>query len=111
MRRVVVRYKTKPDKTQENERLIDSVFEELRVKSPDGVRYLALRLADGSFLHFVASDGVGEDNPLREAGELPYLPERHQGALPGAAPGRGCRYRGRLSYARRMRHQQDSEAA
>lgn len=66
MRRVVVRYKTKPDKTQENERLIDSVFEELRVKSPDGVRYLALRLADGSFLHFVASDGVCEDNPLRE---------------------------------------------
>jgi hypothetical protein len=63
---MVARYKTKPEKTQENERLIESVFEELRVKSPDGVRYLALRLADGSFVHFVASDGAGDGSPLRE---------------------------------------------
>jgi len=63
---MVVRYKTKPEKAQENERLIESVFEELRVKSPDGVRYLALRLADGSFVHFVATEGAGDANPLRE---------------------------------------------
>ncbi len=66
MRRMVVRYKTKPEKAQENERLIESVFEELRVKSPDGVRYLALRLADGSFVHLVATDGAGDGSPLRE---------------------------------------------
>lgn len=65
MRRMIVRYKTKPEKAQENERLIASVFEELRVRSPDGLRYLALRLADGSFVHFVASDGAGDASPLR----------------------------------------------
>jgi hypothetical protein len=66
MRRMVVRYKAKPEKAQENERLIESVFEELRINSPDGLRYLALRLADGSFVHFVASDGMGDASPLRE---------------------------------------------
>jgi hypothetical protein len=40
MKRTVVRYKTKPESGQENERLIQNVFEELRAKSPDGVRYL-----------------------------------------------------------------------
>jgi hypothetical protein len=63
---MVVRYKAKPEKAEENERLIESVFEELRVKSPGGVRYLALRLGDGSFVHLVASEGVGDDNPLCE---------------------------------------------
>jgi hypothetical protein len=66
MRRMVVRYKAKPEKAEENERLIESVFEELRANSPDGLRYLALRLADGSFVHFVASDGVGDASQLRE---------------------------------------------
>jgi hypothetical protein len=52
MKRTVVRYSTKPEQTQENERLIAVVFEELRAKSPQGVRYLVLKLADGAFLHF-----------------------------------------------------------
>jgi len=52
MKRTVVRYKTKPETAQENERLIRQVFQELRVKSPEGVRYLALRLNDGTFIHF-----------------------------------------------------------
>src|SRR6266849_10871682 len=56
MKRTLIRYKTKPDSTQENQRLIESVFEELDAKSPDGVRYLVLRLDDGTFVHFVAID-------------------------------------------------------
>jgi hypothetical protein len=56
MKRTLIRYKTKPDRTQENQRLIESVFQELDAKSPDGVRYLVLRLDDGTFLHFVAVD-------------------------------------------------------
>ena len=44
MKRTVVRYKAKPEKVEENQRLIEKVFQELHAKSPGGVRYLALRL-------------------------------------------------------------------
>src|SRR6476660_6659802 len=63
MKRTVVRYRTKPETAQENERLIQAVFQELRAKSPDGVRYLALRLSDGSFIHFSTVDSDGA-NPI-----------------------------------------------
>jgi hypothetical protein len=59
----VVRYRTKPECADENERLIRAVFAELAAKDPDGVRYAALRLQDGvSFVHVVLLDG--EENPL-----------------------------------------------
>ena len=35
---------------------MDTLFQELRTKQPDGVRYLALRLGDGAFVHFVATE-------------------------------------------------------
>jgi hypothetical protein len=41
MKRTVVRYKTKPEQAEENARLIEKVFQELRTRAPDGVRYLA----------------------------------------------------------------------
>ena len=56
MKRILVRYKTVPERAAENERLIEAVFQELRAKAPAGVRYLALRLGDGSFVHFVMSE-------------------------------------------------------
>jgi hypothetical protein len=56
MKRMMVRYKAKPEHADENARLIGKVFEELHAKSPAGVRYLALRLGDGTFVHFVTSD-------------------------------------------------------
>lgn len=56
MKRTLVRYKTQPDKAQQNVRLIEGVFRELKVKSPDGVRYLSLRLNDDTFVHFHAVD-------------------------------------------------------
>jgi hypothetical protein len=55
MRRILVRYRTKSEQAEENERLIGKVFQELQAKSPDGVRYLALKLDDGTFIHFVES--------------------------------------------------------
>src|ERR1700730_18256320 len=61
MKRTVVRYKTKPEKAEDNARLIEKVFQELQAKAPDNVRYLALKLADGTFIHFSMSeteDGV-----------------------------------------------------
>ena len=62
MKRSLIRYRTKPDETEENERLIKGVFEELHAKSPDGVGYLVLKLADGNFVHFVSVEA--DVNPI-----------------------------------------------
>lgn len=59
----VVRYRTKPEQADENERLIKEVFAELAEQDPGGLHYAAFRLDDGvSFLHLAVQDG--EDNPL-----------------------------------------------
>jgi hypothetical protein len=59
----VIRYRTKPECADENERLIKAVFAELAERNPHGLRYAAFRLEDGvSFLHLAVLDG--EDNPL-----------------------------------------------
>jgi hypothetical protein len=61
MKQTLIRYKTKPESAKENERLVEKVFQELRAKSPEGARYLVLRLNDGTFVHFVmveTEDGV-----------------------------------------------------
>jgi hypothetical protein len=60
MKRVVVRYKTKPERAAENQRLIEAVFRELDTKAPENFRYLALRLGDGTFLHFVERDETAD---------------------------------------------------
>jgi hypothetical protein len=66
MKRTLIRYKTNPDKTQENQRLIENVFRELHAKSPEGVQYLALKLGDGTFVHFVAVETEDGANPIPE---------------------------------------------
>ena len=59
----VIRYQTRPDSADENQRLIEAVFAELAQAQPDGIQYAALRLDDGvTFLHVVQL--AGEDNPL-----------------------------------------------
>jgi radical SAM superfamily enzyme with C-terminal helix-hairpin-helix motif len=62
MKRTLIRYKTRSEMTEQNQRLIEAVFAELQAKSPEGLRYMTLRLADDSFVHFVESSGG--DNPL-----------------------------------------------
>ena len=66
MKRTVVRYKAKPEMAQENQRLIEKVFEELHAKSPAGVRYVALRLGDGTFVHFSTADDGDTAAPLHK---------------------------------------------
>jgi hypothetical protein len=63
MNRRLIRYKAKPDRADENQRLVEAVFQELREKKPDGVRYMVLRMADDSFAHFVELEGTV--NPLQ----------------------------------------------
>ena len=62
MKRSLIRYRTKPEKTEENERLIKGVFEELHAASPEGVHYLVLKLGDGNFVHFVTVEA--DVNPI-----------------------------------------------
>jgi len=50
---MLVRYRAKPEKIEENQRLIAEVFRELHAKSPSNVRYLVLKLSDGTFYHLV----------------------------------------------------------
>ena len=52
----VIRYRTKPERTQENRRLVEAVFQELNAKAPAGLRYATLALEDGTFVHIVAYD-------------------------------------------------------
>ncbi|KAA3452647.1 hypothetical protein C7I87_00250 [Mesorhizobium sp. SARCC-RB16n] len=56
MKHHLIRYKTKPDRADENERLVKAVFEELRGKSPEGVRYMTWRSGDGTFVHLVETE-------------------------------------------------------
>ncbi len=59
----VVRYTTRPDAADENERLIQEVFAQLAEERPEGLRYVSVRLNDGvSFVHVAIVEG--DDNPL-----------------------------------------------
>jgi hypothetical protein len=60
---IVVRYRPKPDRADENQDLVEAVFAELADTAPEGIRYSTLRLADGTFVHIADVDA--EDNPLQ----------------------------------------------
>jgi hypothetical protein len=59
MKWTLVRYRTKPDRADENQRLSAAVFEELKDKAPAGLRYAVFRLPDDTFVHLAALDDSG----------------------------------------------------
>jgi hypothetical protein len=62
MTTTVVRYQAKPERAEENQRLIETVFAELNEREPEGLTYKVFRLEDGvSFIHVVIEHDV--DNP------------------------------------------------
>ena len=64
MRRVMVRYRVKADKAEENVAYVMKVFEELHAQQPDGLRYATFRLDDGvSFIHFASIETDDGTNP------------------------------------------------
>ncbi|HET6171548.1 MAG TPA: hypothetical protein VFD90_03010 [Gaiellales bacterium] len=66
MGKVVVRYKVKPERVEENERLVERVYAELAESAPAGLRYATFRLDDGvSFVHIASIDTEDGSNPLR----------------------------------------------
>jgi hypothetical protein len=60
----VIQYATKStDAGDDNQQLVENVFNELKANDPGGMRYAAFRLADGvTFVHVVIHDT--DDNPL-----------------------------------------------
>jgi hypothetical protein len=65
MSTVMVRYKVKPGRAEENAQLVRAVYEELASSQPDGLHYATFLLEDGvSFVH-IASVEDGQ-NPLSE---------------------------------------------
>jgi hypothetical protein len=64
MRRTLIRYKTKPEASDRNAELVSAVFAELKAARPDGVRYLTLRLDDGTFIHLVEADTEDGSTPI-----------------------------------------------
>ncbi|MDX6375048.1 MAG: hypothetical protein QOD98_4036 [Nocardioidaceae bacterium] len=65
---VVVRYQTKPERAEENQALIEKVFEDLEQRQPDGFTYKVFRLEDGvSFVHVVIEhDDVADPDSLSD---------------------------------------------
>ena len=65
MRRVMVRYKVKPDHVAENEQLVRNVYDELARVKPEGFHYGTFKLEDGvTFVHLAVHDT--DHNPLTE---------------------------------------------
>ena len=61
-RAVVVRYRTRPDAADDNERLIETLFQELAAVQPGGIRYSAFRVDETTFVHVAVFDS--DRNPL-----------------------------------------------
>jgi len=61
----VIRYKTKPEFADENQRLVEKVYEELAARDPGEVHYATLRLEDGvTFMHVFTTDSDDATNTL-----------------------------------------------
>lgn len=65
MKTVMVRYKVKPDRIEENRRLVERVFRGLSETKPEGLRYASFQLPDGvSFVHVASVSTANGENPL-----------------------------------------------
>ena len=63
----VIRYKTKPEHADENQRLVEGVYSELAARQPGSVRYATFRLEDGvTFIHIFMTDPDDGPNTMGE---------------------------------------------
>jgi len=63
MQQVMVRYKVKPERVEENEALIRAVYEELHDVSPAGFRYATYKLDDGvTFIHIAITEAEAAED-------------------------------------------------
>ena len=67
MKAIVVRYQAKPERADENQKLIEAVFSDLDARQPAGFTYKAFRLEDGvSFVHVVLEHDVEPRDSLAD---------------------------------------------
>ena len=59
MRQVMVRYRVKAGREDENEALVGAVYEELAMVRPEGLRYATFRFDERSFVHVAVTEGDG----------------------------------------------------
>jgi hypothetical protein len=65
MRQVMVRYKVRPERVEENEELVRAVYDEIHRTEPAGLRYATFKLDDGvSFVHLAATESESGESPL-----------------------------------------------
>ena len=65
MRRIMVRYKVKPDQADANTKLVVDGLDELHRSRPAGFRYATFRLDDGlTFVHLAITETDDGSNPL-----------------------------------------------
>jgi hypothetical protein len=68
MQQVMVRYRVKPERVADNERLVRAVYDELERAAPEGFQYATFRLDDGvSFVHLAFTEGERAPLPDLEA--------------------------------------------
>jgi len=66
MKNTIVRYRLKPARVQENEKLVRAVYEQLHERKPAGFRYVTYKLEDGvTFIHVAISEADGK-SPLSD---------------------------------------------
>ena len=66
MKTTVVHYQVKPERADENQKLIEAVFAELEVAEAEGFTYKVFRLEDGvSFIHVVIEHDVEAPDSLQ----------------------------------------------
>lgn len=71
MKRVIVRYKVKEDRAEQNIEHIQAVFRALEKSKPEGLRYASFQLEDGvSFIHIASIETKDGTNPLGSFNEF-----------------------------------------
>jgi quinol monooxygenase YgiN len=64
MKHVMVRYKVKPERVEENEELVRAVYDEIRRTEPTGLRYATFKLDDAvSFVHLAVTESEYGGSP------------------------------------------------
>ena len=82
MRRVLIRYKVKPDQVERNEQLVRDVYDELSRIRPEGFRYATFKLDDGvTFVHIASHERADGRNVLQEVAAFERFQEGLSGAL------------------------------
>jgi len=74
MKKIMVRYKLKADRVDENKQFVKAIFAELNTKKPAGLRYVSFGFPDGvTFAHVVSIETSDGKNPLNMTEAFPLF--------------------------------------